>query len=86
MTVVSWCAQNNVNAKSYYYWLRKIRSMVCETGELSIRSNEQQIVPLTFKQTKVINYGSHHDTFAICFCGYTGRNIPSLPLKQFLLF
>jgi hypothetical protein len=52
MTVVSWCAQNNVKIKSYYYWLRRLRSIACETGELSISSNEQQIVPLTFKQTK----------------------------------
>jgi hypothetical protein len=52
MTVVSWCSQNNVNAKSYYYWLRRLRSMVCETGELSTRSSDQQIVPLAFKQTK----------------------------------
>ncbi|PYG90121.1 hypothetical protein LY28_00001, partial [Ruminiclostridium sufflavum DSM 19573] len=27
MTVVGWCSQNNVNTKSYYYWLRKIRSL-----------------------------------------------------------
>jgi hypothetical protein len=52
MQVVSWCAQNNVNAKTYYYWLRKIRSMICETRESSIGSNEQQIVPLPFKHTK----------------------------------
>lgn len=52
MPVASWCAQNNVNTKTYYYWLRKIRSMICETKELSINSTQQQIVPLSFKQTK----------------------------------
>ena len=52
ITVVSWCAQNNVNVKSYYYWLRRLRSMACKAGELSIRSNEQQIIPLAFKQTE----------------------------------
>jgi hypothetical protein len=52
MTVVAWCSQNNVKIKSYYYWLRKLRSMVCETGELSVRRDEQPIVPLAYTQTK----------------------------------
>jgi len=52
MTVVSWYAQNNINIKLYYYWLRKLRSMACEAGKLKAHSNEHQIVPLTFKQTK----------------------------------
>ncbi len=30
MMVVRWCEQNNVNIKSYYYWLRRIRSLACE--------------------------------------------------------
>jgi hypothetical protein len=52
MTVVAWCNQNNVNIKSYYYWLRKIRSLACESGALAPRNNEQPIVPIAFKQTK----------------------------------
>lgn len=52
MTVVGWCSQNNVNTKSYYYWLRKIRSLACETTTLVPQRNEQKIVPLSFQQTK----------------------------------
>jgi len=25
MTVVKWCEENNVNQKTYYYWMRKIK-------------------------------------------------------------
>ena len=25
MTVVAWCEANNINIKSYYYWLKKVR-------------------------------------------------------------
>ena len=53
MTVVGWCSQNNVNAKSYYYWLRRIRSQSCESGTLVPQRNEQQIVPVTIRQTKI---------------------------------
>jgi hypothetical protein len=49
MTVVSWCAQHNIKIKSYYYWLRKLRSMLCQSEALPVISNEQSIVPLSLK-------------------------------------
>lgn len=52
MTVVSWCSQNNVNKKSYYYWLRRIRTQAYESGSLVPQRNEQHIVPVAFPQTK----------------------------------
>ncbi len=52
MTVVGWCSQNNVKIKSYYYWLQKVRTMVCKTGALEPRKMEQQIVPVAFRQAK----------------------------------
>lgn len=53
MTVVGWCNQNNVNTKSYYYWLRRIRSQTCESGTLVSQRNEQQIVPIAIRQIKI---------------------------------
>ncbi len=29
-TVVAYCKENNVNEKTYYYWLRKIREQLCK--------------------------------------------------------
>jgi hypothetical protein len=52
MTVVGWCKQNNVNTKSYYYWLRKMRFLACESGSLVPQRNEQQIVPISIRQAK----------------------------------
>lgn len=40
-TVNSWCEEHNVNVKSYYYWLRKIRTAACNSIP-----NKQSIVPL----------------------------------------
>lgn len=30
LTVSEWCKQNNINPKTYYYHLRKIRKEICE--------------------------------------------------------
>ncbi|WP_051571877.1 IS66 family insertion sequence element accessory protein TnpA [Ruminiclostridium cellobioparum] len=43
MTVVSWCEQNNVKIKSYYYWLRKIRSMACESNSILLSRDNHKI-------------------------------------------
>jgi len=50
MTVIGWCSQNNVNPKSYYYWLRKVRSIACENVSLVPQRNMHQIVPVSFRQ------------------------------------
>ena len=52
MTVVGWCSQNNVKIKSYYYWLRKIRSLACEAGSLVPQKIEQQVVSVSYRETK----------------------------------
>lgn len=51
MTVVSWCNQNNVKIKSYYYWLQRIRIKACKTESLVSQEMKQQIVPVSFRQT-----------------------------------
>ncbi|MCX8131617.1 MAG: IS66 family insertion sequence element accessory protein TnpB [Clostridia bacterium] len=53
MTVAGWCRQNNINPKTYYYWLRRIRSKACESREIITHANNQPIVPVAFKQTMV---------------------------------
>lgn len=30
LTIPEWCKQNNINPKTYYYHLRKIRKEICE--------------------------------------------------------
>lgn len=54
MKVSDWCNQNDVSIKSYYYWLRKVRTLSCEAeaGSLLPQRIEQQIVPVSFHQTK----------------------------------
>ena len=45
-TVANWCAENNINPKTYYYWLRRVRIAACEALPV-IDSNESTIVPVT---------------------------------------
>jgi hypothetical protein len=52
MTIAAWCGQNNINKKSYYYYLKKLRTIACESKELPACNSEQPIVPLSFTQTK----------------------------------
>jgi transposase-like protein len=46
LTVTNWCNQNNIGAKTYYYWLRKLRLKSCEETELSLPTKKQAIIPL----------------------------------------
>jgi putative transposase len=47
-TVASWCREHDINSKSYYYWLRKIRTAVCNT--LPTIKTEEHIVPLEINE------------------------------------
>ena len=41
LTVVQWCADNNINIKTYYYRLKKVREAMCSEIET------HDIVPVT---------------------------------------
>ena len=46
-TVSSWCAEHNINSKSYYYWLRRVREAACEALP-SLSEGNGTIVPVSF--------------------------------------
>lgn len=55
MTVVAWCEANNINIKSYYYWLRKVRNHTLEqmpelTENLPATTED---TPVTFKKLDI---------------------------------
>lgn len=52
MTIAAWCDQNNINKKSYYYYLKKLRTIACESKGSPAYNSNQPIVPLSFTQTK----------------------------------
>jgi len=41
-TVIAYCKDNDINVKSYYYWLRKIREQVCKGIDFSDLENENK--------------------------------------------
>jgi transposase-like protein len=44
-TISAWCTEHNINVKSYYYWLKRVRMAACEAlPELNTGNNP--IVPV----------------------------------------
>lgn len=43
-TVKAWCAEHDINTKSYYYWLKRIRDAACEA--LPALGENSSIVPV----------------------------------------
>ena len=48
-TVVNWCAQNNINTKTYYYWLRKLRTQELDGKVLPVPEEK----PVALKKLEV---------------------------------
>ena len=46
LRVKEWCRQNNVNAKTYYYHLRRVREKLCD-------EQEHSVVPINVPELKV---------------------------------
>lgn len=44
-TVSAWCADHNINPKSYYYWLKRVREAACEALPV-LDAGNQQIAPV----------------------------------------
>lgn len=44
-TVAVWCTENNINPKSYYYWLKRVRTAACEALP-SLKTEGNSIVPI----------------------------------------
>lgn len=39
-TVAAWCEAHDVNSKSYYYWLRRVRAAACESLPVVQKKND----------------------------------------------
>lgn len=44
-TISAWCTDHNINTKSYYYWLKRVRAAACEALP-ALESGENTIVPV----------------------------------------
>ena len=45
-TVKTWCEENNINSKSYYYWLKRARIAACNSLP-TVTEKQQEIVPIS---------------------------------------
>ena len=46
-TVRSWCEQNDVHIKSYYYWLRRLREELLEQADLPVLQKPEPLTPFS---------------------------------------
>lgn len=54
-TVTAWCTEHDINPKSYYYWLKKVRAAACK-ALTPINPGSSLIVPVDLSpQTKHSN-------------------------------
>ena len=50
-TVKSWCEENDIHIKSYYYRLRKLRKQACNNNEMiPVQKDHPTIVPVTYRK------------------------------------
>ena len=49
-TVVQWCQTNNINTKTYYYWLRKLRTQALAEMELPVPVEASEPASRLFRQ------------------------------------
>ena len=55
MTVKAWCELNNINIKTYYYWLHKIRAKALGNAPVPAVSQEPAAIepPVKFRKLEV---------------------------------
>lgn len=51
-TVIQWCQTNNINTKTYYYWLHKLRTQALAENELPVHVEPLE-QPVAFKRLEV---------------------------------
>lgn len=44
--VSAWCNDHDINLKSYYYWLKRVRTAACEALPSLVTGNNNDIVPV----------------------------------------
>ncbi len=64
-TVAVWCTEHNINQKSYYYWLKRVRKAACESLP-ALKAEGNPIVPFSIPVHAAANrFGSSEATAAI---------------------
>ena len=54
MTVKAWCELHDINVKTYYYWLRKIRKQALENSPIPAGSlSAKAETPVSFRKLQV---------------------------------
>lgn len=62
-TIANWCAEHNVNIKSYYYWLKRVRLAACEALP-ALNCANQQFVPVKFQSNSIVSKMPTQETSA----------------------
>lgn len=58
MSIRSWCQEQGINEKTYYYWQRRLRKEAYEQLVVPTATNEKSIAPIQFTEVKLDEYAS----------------------------
>ena len=75
MTVKSWCEENNVNEKRFYYWQSRLRALASESLTAS-NQQESTFVPLALPAAQTSNK-SHFTPAIVIKVGETAIELAS---------
>lgn len=55
LTIAKWCKENDVTPSNYYYWLKRIKQMACDSLPIvDVQSNQLVKVPASLTETKKV--------------------------------
>lgn len=66
LTIRKWCAGHNIKEGAYYYWLKKVRTVACDSLS-AVGSNSNQIVEVKIPEKTEINVGESSSAIILHF-------------------
>lgn len=70
-TVTAWCNDRGINPKSYYYWLRRVRTAACEALP-SLTPGNNEIVPVNIPLQMTVPKSVSQDQNSSCIVLHLG--------------
>lgn len=66
LTIRKWCAEHNIREGAYYYWLKKVRTVACDSLP-AVGSNSNQIVEVKIPEKPETNVGDTSSAIILHF-------------------
>ncbi len=66
LTIAKWCKENDVTPSNYYYWLKRVKQVACDSLPLLENQSSQLVpVPTSLIETKT-SKSKDNDKYVLC--------------------